>query len=367
MKKAATLREIAHRANIHYATVSTILNGSKSSTRVSEETRRRVLAIAGELGYSANRAAQQLRTRRSRVVGLLTGGLENPFFARMVSLCSEYLEQEGYDAILATRRRDEASDLHLFDTLVSRQVDGILLWSETDTQVGERIAAEPELAARVVVMGLDIPAYDCAAAGLYDGVRAALDHLREQGCARIGYFAPEVALFRRGDPRHDVYQQTMGEWGTPPRVYSFDGTAYDVAAARARAEALGAEMLALPPAERPDALLCLNDMVAFGAMTGLRRCGLRVPEDVAIVGCDDLPLASQLDIPLTTVAYPLHEVCRAAVRMLLERVNPACPDDDLPPPGRLAQFEAELVVRESSRRGGRPPVMVPTGTGKERE
>jgi len=362
MKKAATLREIAHRADVHYATVSTILNGSKSSTRVSDETRQRVLAIAGELGYSANRAAQQLRTRRSRVVGLLTGGLENPFFARMVSLCSEYLENEGYDTILATRRRDEANDLHLFDTLISRQVDGILLWSETDTQVGERIAVEPELAARVVVMGFQIPPCSGAAASLYEGVAAALEHLREQGCERVGYFAPRVALGRHGDPRHEVYLRTMEEWGAPARVYDFDGTGYDVAAARTRAEALGAEMAALPPGERPDALLCMNDMAAFGAMTGLRRCGLRIPEDIALVGCDDLPLASQLDIPLTTVAYPLADVCQAAVRMLLERVNN--PEDIPTTEGTVDLFEATLIIRESTRRGR---TMFPgvSGTGKE--
>jgi len=351
MKKATTLREIAHRADVHYATVSTILNGARSSTRVSDETRRRVLAIADELGYSANRAAQQLKTRKSRVVGLLTGGLENPFFARMVSLCSEALEEEGYDVLLATRRRDEASDLHLFDALVSRQLDGILLWSETDTQVAGRVAAEPALAARVVVMGLQIPPCDGAAASLYGGVGAALDHLRGQGCRRVGYLAPRAALHRRGDPRHDVYLSTMERWGFLPRVYAFEGAAYDVGAARARAEALANELIALPPCERPDALLCLNDMVAFGALMGLRRCGIRVPEDVALVGCDDLPLASQLDVPLTTVAYPLVDVCRAAAKMLLERVGgiDGAPDS-LPAAGRQETFEAQLIVRDSTLR-----------------
>lgn len=351
MKKAATLREIAHRANVHYATASTILNGARSSTRVSDETRRRVLAVADELGYSANRAAQQLKTRKSRVVGLLTGGLENPFFARMVSLCCEAFEQEGYDVLLTTRRRDEASDLHLFDTLVSRQLDGVLLWSETDTQVVERIAAEPALAARVVVMGLQIPPCDGAAASLYGGIAAALEHLREQGCGRIGYFAPYAALHRRGDPRHELYLSTMAHWGCPARVYAFEGAAYDVAAARGRAEEMAEDFAKLSPSERPDALLCLNDTVAFGALMGLRRRGVRVPEDVSLVGCDDLPLAAQLDVPLTTVAYPLADVCRAAARMLLERVGgiDGAPEA-LPATGRQETFEARLIVRDSTRR-----------------
>lgn len=358
-----TLREISRQANVHYATASHILNGAKGSTRVSEDTRRRVLAVADSLGYRANRAAQQLKTRRSRVVGLLTGGLENPFFARMVTLCSEALEHEGYDVVLTTRRRDESSDLHLLEALVSRQLDGILLWSETLTEVRERVQ-KPDMA-NAVVMGLQIPGRDSVHGELAQGVRDALAHLDERGYQNVGYFAPMIALDRPGDPRHREYLRWMWDAGREPRIFVFDGSAYDVAAARDRAEALAEEIAQTPRAKRPDALFCFNDMAAIGVMMGLRRRGLRVPDDIALVGCDDLPLAAQMDVPLTTIAYPITEMCRTAVRFLMERID--CPDREegaAAPllPARHTVLPARLIVRASSGGGQRQAPTADPGT-----
>jgi LacI family transcriptional regulator len=341
-----TLREIARQANVHLGTASYILNGAGGSTRVSDETRRRVLEVADSLGYRANRAAQQLRTRRSGVVGLLTGGLENPFFARLVSLCSAELERAGYDVVLATRRRDESNDLHLLQALSARQLDGILVWSETPTEVRERIQ-RPDMS-NAVILGLQVPGRDSVAAEMPRAIRDALDHLADQGYQRIGYFAPELALNREGDPRHGVYLEWVSERGRRSYVYSYDGAAYDVSAARARAEAL-ADAIRCPdssPDETPDALLCFNDLAAIGVMMGLRRRGLQVPADVALVGCDDLPLAAELDVPLTTVAYPLADMAAQAVRLLLERID--APTGEAPP-ARNVFLEATLLIRESSR------------------
>lgn len=334
-----TLREIAHHANVHVATASHVLNGSGGSTRVSEETRRRVLEAADRLGYTVNRVAQQLKTQKSRVIGLLVGGLENPFFARMVSLCSEALEQEGYDVVLAVRRRDEANDLHLLQALVSRQFDGILLWSETITEVRERVQ-QPDMA-NTVVMGFEIPGRDCVSAELSVGVQAALDHLSAQGRERIGYLAPRISLSREGDLRRDCYARIMAEQGRPERIYAFEGAAFDVAAARERAEQIASEP------EMPDALLCFNDMTALGALMGLRRKGLRVPEDVALIGCDDLPLISELDVPLTSIAYPLTELCQTAVQMLLKRIKGKEAREE-PLPTRHVLLPTTLHIRKSS-------------------
>lgn len=333
-----TLHEIARRANVHYSTASTVLNGARGSTRVSDATRRRVLEAADSLGYSVNRAAQQLRTRRSRVIGLLTGGLENPFFARMVSLCSEALEREGYDVILATRRRDESSDLHLLQTLLERRIDGLLFWNETVTESYEHLQ-RPGLGS-VVVLGMSVPGCDGVAALLDAGVTEALRHLRETGRRRIGYLAPEVAVGRQGDPRYDIYCRLMVEWGMETRVYAYEGAAFDLGSARQRTEDIG------NGGDLPDALLCFNDTAAVGALMGLRRAGLRVPEDVALVGCDDLPIASQMDVPLSSVAYPLAEMCRLAVERLLSRMG-AAERGEAPSP-EVIELPTRLVARASS-------------------
>lgn len=342
-----TLREVARQAQVHYATASTVLNDSKGSTRVSKETCRRVFKAAEELGYRVNRTAQQLKTQRSHVVGLLTGDLENPFFAHMVSLCSEALERERYDVVLATRRRDEISDMHLLESLLSRQLAGVLIWNETMTQVWERVQRSGM--ANVVVMGMDIPGYDSVAAVLENGIEQALEHFRAQGYQRIGYFAPSCMLNRQGDSRDRIYCEKMAEWGFQERIISYEGTAYDVAAARSAAEDLADRMATLPAAERPDALFCFNDMNAFGAMMGLRRKHLRVPDDIALAGCDNLPLMMHLDVPLTTIDYPLQAVCQTAVRLLVGRIRES--HGALPPAPRHTELlGTRLVVRESSIR-----------------
>lgn len=333
-----TLREIARLANVHYATASCILNGARGSTRVSEETRKRVIEAARELGYTVNRAAQQLRTRRSHVVGLLVGGLENPFFARMVALCADALEKRGYEIILNTRRVDEPRDLHLLEALVSRRPDGMILWCETATEVLERIQ-QPDME-NVVVIGYSLPERDCVWTLFGPGVENALEYLLAQGRRRIGYLSPEASIRRKEDVRSQTYIRFMEERGLPPRVFTFQGTAYDVGAARDRAE-----QIATAP-DRPDALVCFNDMTALGALSGVRRRGVRVPDQMAIIGCDDLPLISQIELPLTTISYPLDEMCETAVQMLLERMQSLQMGERLAP--RQVGISTKLVVRATA-------------------
>ncbi|MES2465030.1 MAG: LacI family DNA-binding transcriptional regulator, partial [Armatimonadota bacterium] len=290
-----TLREIARQAQVHHGTVSIVLNGSRGGTRVSDETRQRVLTVAQRLGYQPNRAAQQLKTRRSNVVGLLVGDLENPFFARLTSLCTTALAAAGFDSVLAMRRQGEVSDLHHLKALASRQVDGLILWSETATEIRTWLAeATPE--PNVVVLGHQVPGYDSVDASLATGVHQALEHLISQGRRRIGYLAPQASLEFTGDPRPGACREMTRRTGLLIPVYTFAGVGHSPEAACRRAE----EIARLDPSERPDALFCFNDLTAIGALLGLRRGGLRVPQDIAVVGCDGLPLAAQMDVASTS-------------------------------------------------------------------
>ncbi len=336
-----TLREVAQRANVHYSTASTVLNGARGNTCVSAETSLRVIKAAEDLSYRVNRAAQQLKTKRSKVVGLLTGDVENPFFGRMVSVCSEALEDAGYDLVLTVRRTNDYSDYHLLESLLSRDLAGVIIWSETMTEVRERI--EKSGASNVVVLGASIEGFDSVRCDLDKGIGIALDHLRDQGRTRIGYFAPVHALNRFGDPRDVVYRQKMNDYGFKHRIFSYEGEDADMGPARVAAEDFAEVWKSTPQSDRPDALLCFNDVNAVGVMMGLKRCGIQVPEDIAIVGCDNLPIAKHLEVPLTSVDYPLGDVCRRGVEMLLERINN---NPDCEP--RSEGIEARLMVRQSS-------------------
>ena len=350
----ATLRDIAQHAGAHLSTASYVLNGGRGSTRVSKSTRDRVLESARELGYSAVRAAQQLRTGRSRVIGLLVGDLENPFFARMVSTCSDMLERRGYETIITERRRDEPADDHLLNTLLGRGVDGMLIWSETTTEARARLL-RPDME-NCVIIGYPIEGRDSVVVQLDRGVLAALDHLWDQGYRRIGFLGPRFAVARYGDPRHMLYCERAAVWQMPERVYTFDGTAFEIGASRERVQVLWKDV---SPADRPDALLCFNDMTAIGALMGIRRAGGRVPDDIAIVGCDDLPIASQMDVPLSSICYPIKEIVAEAVRLLIERIDApseaaiaageAGASEGLPA-SRVVWVRPEFLVRESSLR-----------------
>jgi LacI family transcriptional regulator len=336
-----TIREIARQAKVHHGTVSIILNGSRGGTRVSEDTRQRVMAVASQLGYQPNRAAQQLRTSRSNVVGLLVGDLENPFFARLTSLCTAALEEAGFDSVLAMRRPGEISDMHHLEALASRQVDGLIVWSETDTEIRAWLAQSPR-SENVVILGQQVPGYDSVDASLATGALDALEHLMAQGRQRIGYLAPRSSLDSTGDPRPGACREMSRRTGRLIPVYSFSGVGHSPEAACRRAE----EIAMLDPKVRPDALFCFNDLTAIGALLGLRRGGLRVPEDIMIVGCDGLPLAAQMDVPLSSIVYPLEDMCREAVALLKVRIASGS-GEDAPPP-RHQSFPARLAVRASS-------------------
>ncbi len=277
------------------------------------------------------------------VVGLLTGDVENPFFARLVSLCTAELERAGYESVLAMRRQGEVSDFHLLETLASRQVDGLLIWSESASEIRTWLEKNPR-STNVVVLGYRIEQCDSVEAALGQGVRDALSHFQDQGSKRIGYLAPLSSLMTTGDPRVGIYREFVAARESEPLVYTYDGSANDPKAARIRAE----EIACSRPTERPDALLCFNDMTAFGALMGLRRRGLRVPNDIAIIGCDDIPLVSQLDVPLTSIAYPIVELCRSAVEMLIGRIEFKAEGDSIDPPRKYKIIPAPLSVRESS-------------------
>ncbi len=338
-----TLRDVAKAAQVHYGTVSHVLNGSNSNTRVSAETRQRIIEAAERLGYQPNRVAQQLRTRRSNVIGLLSGALENMFFARLVSLCAAILEEEGYELVLAMRRKDAPNDLHLLNTLNSRRPDGLLIWNEENTELHERVQ-RPDMTCTVTIGGTPIPGRDFVYGNLRTGVNEALNHMKAQGCKKIGYITPSVAIGREGDTRNQFYRQWINEQGHEARVFVFEGSAYDVAGAAQCAQQIAA------CSDIPDGLFCFNDMIAIGALFGLRKSGLLVPDDVALVGCDDLPLTAEMEVPLSSVAYPLEEMLRNAVHLLLERIRQSRMPDAVQSPLHEVSLPTTLQIRASSIR-----------------
>ena len=334
--KRTTLQHVAAEANVHVATAAVILNGARSSTVVSTVTRQRVVDVAARLGYRPNRAAQALRRQKSMAVGLSAGPVQNPFFAEMATFCEGFLVDAGYELVMSMDAGRYLDDRAHLETLVDRGVDGIIVWSERETE-GRRLL-EQGLGCPAVIFGYPSARVDSVTADFGGGARMAVEHLLATGKRRVGYLCPSESLMLwSGNLRLQAFCDAATQHGVMPAVLSYESTLGDVSRAREAAEAIGRSP------ERPDGLLCFNDLVAIGAMMGLRRAGLRVPEDIAVIGFDDIPLAAQLDIPLTTIDLPLLEICRSAVDLLLRRFEP-----DYAEPPQDIRTTPRLIARAST-------------------
>ncbi len=335
--KRTTLRNVAAEAGVHVATAAVILNGARSSTVVSPGTRQRVLDVAARLGYRANRAAQTLRRQRSMTIGLAAGPVQNPFFAEMATLCESFLLDSGYELVMAMDAGRYLDDKALLETLRARGVDGIIMWSERETE-GRRLA-EKGFDCPVVFFGYPSESVDSVTADFGLGAQMAAEHLVDIGRRRVGYYCPsESLLLWSGNLRLQRFCDTIRAHGIHPAVFPYEGRLGDVSRAREAAESIART------SDRFDGLLCFNDLVAIGAMMGFRRAGLRVPDDVAVIGFDDVPMASQLDTPLTTVDLPLVEICQTAVSLLLRRLEPDCID-----PPQVVRTAPRIIARASTR------------------
>jgi LacI family transcriptional regulator len=335
----ATIRDVARVAGVSDGTVSNTLN---RPDLVTDATRERVLAAIDAVGYIPNAAARTLRVGRSRSIGLVVLSVANPFFADVASGAEEAAAEVGadlalFDTGLGAREREE----RLLRRLSERRLDGLII---TPQDVEHPLLEEIEQRGTpVVVLAREVPSRRRSAVRSDDdlgGVLAAR-HLLEMGHRRLVF-----AGWRR-DERYQGAARTAARSGGS---LTWMGTSRDRIT---DGLAVGTRLLSLDAGERPTAVFCANDLIAVGLIHAITRVGLRVPDDLAVVGFDDTDLASAASaVELTSVHQPAAEIGRAAVRILLEEMA----DPNLE--RRDVVFEPELVVRESStsRKPGRGPI-----------
>lgn len=325
---AVSLREVAARAGVARGTVSSVLNNRAAEVRISAETQARIRRAADELGYRPNRLAQGLGRGRTNVVGLMIPGLRNPFFLSLLEIAEERAFQAGYDVLPDTAFQMRAS-YHTRGKLSGWPVDGILIWvPPTETlsdYLGPWTADVP-----VVYLGYRREdETDFVAIDREGGVRQVMGHLRERGYRRIAYLYPWTDL-QPVDSRYGAYAAVCAETGQEPEKILLEPldtqdrmSPITQAGLREAGLKTGLSLAARPVGERPDALVCHNDLVATGVFHGLRRGGLSVPEDMAVTGFDGIDEGLYLDKPLTTVVSPGAELIEAAFHALIRRLSMA--------------------------------------------
>jgi LacI family transcriptional regulator len=351
MPPAASIKEVSRAAGVSISTVSHVLNGTRY---VSAALRQRVESAVAQLDYRQNALARSLRTRQSYAIGLIIPDVTNPYYPQLARGVQDAAAAAGYWVFLCNSDRQAETEARLLDALEQRRVDGILL--DPSGPDPALLAALRRRAVPVVLVGsrIDEPDLDVvtvAPNGGYDAVR----HLIARGHRRIALIAgPPVA--GGAQPGASVrpakaggYRLALEEAGIPldpALVVPGDYTREGGAAALARL---------LAQAQPPTAIFAGNDLMAIGALAAARRAGRRVPDDLAIVGYDDIPEAAVTTPALTTVAVPKYEMGRAAATLLLDRLSarPAHPEDGaqtIPPPhqARHIVLPHRLVIRESA-------------------
>jgi LacI family transcriptional regulator len=330
-----TQNDVAQRAGVSQATVSLVLN-KVSGSHIPEETRLRVFNAIDELGYRPNTLASSLRLGKTQTLGLILPDIANPFFAEVSRSIESAAFEQNYNLILCNTESDIDRELLYVDVLCNRQVDGIIF-----VAVGDQADSLQRVLCKnipVVMIDRDLPGMEVDAV-LTDnrlGGFQATQHLIDLGHRRIGCIAGPSDV-NPSAARGEGYLTALAEYKIPGDESLFmrgDFHSYSGwAAARA--------MLTLP--EPPTAIFAGNDLMAIGALRAITEARLHVPEDISLVGFDNIELASFTNPPLTTVAQPIHEAGQTAVNFLLERIR--VPDQ----PFRRAILPTSLIVRNSSK------------------
>jgi LacI family transcriptional regulator len=332
--RPATLRDVAAAARVHPATASRALN-PETRILVSEDTARRVTAAAAKLGYRPNPVARSLRTRRSHTVGVLIPDLNNPLFPPIVRGLEDKLAAAGYVALIGNTDADAGRERLIFEQMRARHVDGFVLATAT---LHDRLLAEAAAADLPVVLMNRLSqdySFPSVSVDNEQGARMAISHLTRLGHTRIAHIAgPQEAStglsrlrgFRDGMAAHGL--QVSEDLITYADRYTVEE------GARCARELLAAQ-------GGFTAVAAANDMLAVGCYSALDEVGLQCPDDISVIGFNDMPFIDRLRPPLTTVRFPHYQLGTEAAQLLLERIG------EREAPVKILYLAPELVVRKS--------------------
>ncbi|MGW4032742.1 LacI family DNA-binding transcriptional regulator [Streptomyces sp. NPDC004838] len=317
----ATIQDVAKLAGVSTATVSRALSGSRP---VGSDLARRVTEAARQLGYRHNTLAQALRTQRSHTIGMVVPQISNPFFPLLVEAVERRLQRDGVDLLLCDSHQDVEMEARRIRTLIDRQVDGIVISPLHITDSGPAIRAAAE---RVPVIQMDrrVEGLSGSWVGVDDaaGVGGLVDLLISEGRRRLVYVGSEFSSSSARD-RAQTFETSLARHGLEPAGPALLGT-FEVswglsAAARLVAEH-GWDGPAPVPGTRggPDGIVCGDDLIALGVLRGLSRAGVKVPDDVAVTGFDDITFAEIFDPPLTTMRQQWELMADECVRLLRQQ------------------------------------------------
>lgn len=330
---AVKIKDVAAHAGVSVGTVSNVLNGRDT---VSPGVVERVRASIDALGYVRNDAARQLRAGRSRAIALIVLDVGNPFFAAVARGAEARAAADGYVVLVGSSGADADQERLYLDQFREQRVAGVLLTpADADGAVVEHLAAA---GIPIVLVDEQTPGDDICTVSVDDveGGYLAVAHLLARGRRRIAFVAGPLTTRQVSDRLAGARRAVAEVEGAALEVV--ETGAMTVLAGRAAGEGLRER------SDRPDAVFAANDLLAVGVLQALTMLGdIRVPDDIALVGYDDIDFAAATVVPLTSVRQPAEALGSTAVDLLLRQL-----DGDVAPAERQVRFRPELVVRASS-------------------
>jgi DNA-binding LacI/PurR family transcriptional regulator len=330
-KETISIKDIARTANVSHSTVSRAL---RNSPLVNPATAERIRRIAAETNFRPSAVGRSLATGRTFTIGVVVASIAHPFVAEVVSGIEETANQRGYSVILASSKGDPEREMGVVQQFEERRVDGVLLIASRVRSISSSLLAEMHIP-MVSVDNQQAP--DSTYSVFVDNTtatHAAIRFLVQLGHRRIAYIGDRQG-YDSNTLRRDGYRAALGSLGI-----AYDANLVVEGDSDAEGGMRAMERL-LSLSECPTAVFCFNDMTALGALAALHQRQLRVPQEMSVVGFDDLPIAAYTQPPLTTVRQPRGQIGRIAAETLFTLLAGTKTD-------RVRALRGELIVREST-------------------
>lgn len=336
-----TIVDVAKRAGVSVSTVSRVLNNHPS---VGVEVRQRVNDVIRELQYEPSRVAQRMRATSSRLVGVIFSDITNPFYIDVLHSIEHTLSQQGMSVLISNADSDEDREANFVRIMLNENIAGLIIAPTKENVPALAAAAHDGLPIVVIDRRLSNVDVDTVLVDNFQGALTAIQHLIELGHERIGVLSGPLYL-TSGRERYTGYLQAMADAGlqVDPSMTRFgnyrERSGYELAN-----ELLSASY-------PPTALFVANNLMTLGALNAIHERGCVIPDEIAVIGFDDLPWAISLSPPLTTVAQPTSEIGTRAAELLLDRIK------DRLRTARTIELPTQLMVRASCGNGRRnnPP------------
>ena len=331
-----TIKEIASALNISKSTVSRALRDKHD---VNPETRRKILEYANQHDYHPDFIASSLRSKSTRTIGVIVPAYNIPFYSIAICGIQDYAMQQGYNVMVCHSSEKYEVEKENVDALLAADVEGIIISVARDTEINEHIHKLKRRGIPLVMFNRIIEDFKAAKVVVddYYGAAEMVRYLVKTGCRRITHISgpPNLLLsFNRKQGFLDALQESgiefMGDW-IFERDFTIDSGIEGMSALLEKSVDI-------------DAVFCVCDAVAFGAIKILKEKGYRIPEDISVAGFTNEPMAELIEPTLSTVSQPIHEIGETASRLLFSQLQ----NPDLPP--EFCVLNTELLIRDSTRK-----------------